>query len=163
MLSRKIQDALNEQINAEFHSAYLYLSMAAYFQSINFEGFAHWMRVQVEEEKGHGLRIFDFINDRDGRVTLKAVDAPPAKWASPLAAFEETCRHEVTVTGLLNDLLKLAGKEDDAATQIFLHEFITEQVEEEKNALTIVRTLKRIGDSANGLIMFDRELGKREK
>jgi ferritin len=161
MISKKIQDALNGQINAELYSAYLYMAMEAYFHSSNFPGFAGWMRVQTQEEKTHAMKIYDFINERGGRVTLDAIARPTGDWKSPLAAFEAAYKHEQKVTGLINDLVELAIKEKDHAAHIFLQWFVTEQVEEEKNASEIVAKLQVLKDSAGSMYMLDKELGKR--
>ena len=162
MISKKVQDALNEQINAEMYSAYLYLAMNAYFQSINFNGFAQWMRVQYQEEMIHAMKIYDFIAERGGRIVLDAIDKPQGEWKSPLAAFEAAYKHEQKVTGLINGLVELAKKEKDHATDIFLQWFVTEQVEEENNASEIVTKLQMLKDSAGQMFMLDRELGKRK-
>lgn len=161
MISGKIQDALNNQINAEFGAAYIYLSMSAYFTSVNLNGFAVWMRAQAQEEMGHAMRIYDFINDREGEIQLKAVDAPTAKWDSPLAAFEAAYAHEQKVTGMIYDIVDLSLKERDHATNSFLQWFVNEQVEEEATASDIVNKLKLVGDDNNGLFLLDRDLGTR--
>ena len=162
MISKKMQDALNDQINAEMYSAYLYLAMNAYFQSINFNGFAQWMRIQYQEEMIHAMKIYDFIAERGGRIVLDAIDKPQGEWKSPLAAFEAAYKHEQKVTGLINGLVELAKKEKDHATDIFLQWFVTEQVEEENNASEIVAKLQMLKDSAGQMFMLDRELGKRK-
>ena len=161
MLSKKIEDALNGQLNAEMFSAYLYVSMSAYFESANMQGMARWMVVQAKEEHSHAMKSFDFIVDRGGRVKLAAIAAPETDWASPLAAFEAAYAHEQKVTGLIGELVKLAKAEDDTATGIFLQWFVTEQVEEEKNASEIVQKLKMIKEAAPALLMLDAVLGKR--
>ena len=161
MLSPKIQDALNKQINAELFSSYLYLSMAAHFDSINLPGFAHWMKVQAKEELGHAMKFYEHVTDRRGRVTLSAIAAPATQWKSPLAAFEAAFRHEQKVTGLIADLVKLAAAEKDNATGIFLQWFVTEQVEEEKQTDAVVHQLKLVGDSAQ-ILMIDHALAQRE-
>ena len=161
MLSAKIQKALNDQINAEFASAYIYLSMAACFTSVNLNGFAQWMRVQAQEEMGHGMRIYDFLNDREGEVRLKQVAAPPATWQSPLAAFENVYSHEQEVTSKIYAIVDLSLKERDHATNTAMQWFVTEQVEEEATASDIVKKLKLVGDDANGLFLMDRDLGTR--
>jgi ferritin len=161
MLSKKMQDALNEQINAELYSAYLYLSMAAHFEAVNLKGFANWMRVQNQEETFHGMKFFDYVLSRQGRVELKAIAAPPTKWKSPLAVFEAVYEHEVKVTGLINKLATLAQRENDHATGVLLHWFINEQVEEEANADAIVQKLKLVGDNSGGLFLLDQELAQR--
>ncbi len=162
MLSTKVQDALNSQINAELYSAYLYLAMTAYFEAENLHGFANWMRVQAGEEMTHAMKIYDFVNERNGRVVLKPVAGPPTEWESPLAVFEKAYQHEQEVTGLINRLVDLSIGESDHATQSFLKWFIDEQVEEEANADNVVQDLRRVANSAHGLFMLDRELGGRK-
>ena len=161
MLNAKLQDAFNRQINAELYSSYLYLSMAAYFESRDLKGMANWMTVQAGEEKGHAMRIFDFVNDRSGRVTLTAIEAPQTEWKSPLEIFEEAYKHEQKITGMINELFNLAATERDSASHDFLEWFAREQVEEEANAQLIVAQLKLVGDSGVGLYLLDQELGKR--
>ena len=161
MLGRKMEEALNKQANAELFSSYLYLAMAYDFEAKNLPGFAHWLKVQAKEENGHAMRFFEYINDRRSRVSLAAIAEPQATWKTPLAAFEEVLAHEQKVTGLINALVELAAKEKDTATGVMLQSFVTEQVEEEKNADYIVAQLKMIGDSAHGLIMLDRALAQR--
>jgi ferritin len=162
MLSKKTEKALNDQINAELHSAYLYLSMAAYFESGNLSGFAHWMTRQASEEQGHAKRIFDYVHERGGRVLLKAIEAPETSWKSPLAAFKAALEHEKYITGRIDDLAALAEKESDRATLSMLKWFIDEQVEEEDAAATIVEQLKMAGESGHALLMMDRALAQRE-
>ncbi|HEY4760343.1 MAG TPA: ferritin [Thermoguttaceae bacterium] len=161
MLSQKVQEALNKQVNAELYSEYLYLSMAAYFEAENFKGMAHWMQIQASEEHQHALKFYDFINDRNGRVILPQIEGPKTQWNSPLDAFEDAYKHEQKVTGLINDLSNLALSEKDHATHNFLEWFVGEQVEEEANALKIVDQLKLVGDQGLGLYMMDQELGQR--
>jgi ferritin len=162
MISQAIQDAMNEQIKNELYSAYLYLSMAAYCESINLKGFAHWMRVQHQEETGHAMRFFDFINDRGGRVTLQAISQPPTEFKSPLDIFEQTLEHERKVTAMINKIYDLAVKEGDYASQALLQWFVTEQVEEEKSATEILEKLRLAGDRGSALLYLDHELGERE-
>jgi len=162
MLSKALEDAINEQINKELYSAYLYLSMSAYCEAASLPGCAHWMRMQAQEEVFHAMKFFDYVNDRGGRVVLNAIDQPTPVWKSPLEMFQEVLKHERKVTGLINQLYALAVKENDYATQMELQWFITEQVEEEASTSKIAQTLERIGDSGNGLIMLDGQLGKRE-
>ena len=161
MLSKKMEKAINQQINAEMYSSYLYLSMATYFESISLGGFSNWMRQQAQEELFHGMKMFDFVCERGGRVTLKTIDQPPAKWGSPLDVMKNVLSHEQKVTGLINDLVDLALDERDHATNIFLQWFVSEQVEEEDTAGGLVDKLKLIGKDANGLFMLDTELGQR--
>ena len=162
MLGKTIQDAMNEQIKNEFYSAYQYLSMAAYCESTNLPGFAHWMRAQSQEETEHAMKFYDFILDRGGRVVLQAMDQPVVEFGSPLEVFEQALEHERKVTAMINDLYGLAVRENDYASQTFLQWFVTEQVEEEKNTGDVVQTLKMIGDSSEALFLLDRELGQRE-
>jgi ferritin len=161
MISEKMQEALNGQMNAELYSSYLYLSMSAYFQDINLGGFANWMRVQAQEELVHAMKFYDFVNERGGRVALIAVEGPPIEWDSPLAVFEAAYKHETKVTGLINELVELALAEHDHATNIFLQWFVTEQVEEEDSANEVVQKIKLMGDAQGGLFMLDQELGQR--
>jgi ferritin len=161
MISKKMEKALNEQVNAELFSAYLYLSMEAYFKSLNLTGFANWMRVQTQEEMMHAMKIYDFIDERGGRIILKAIDGPDTKWDSPLAVFEAVYKHEQKVTGLINNLVNLAIEEKDHATNTFLQWFVNEQVEEESSADHIVQQLKLMESAPGGMFMLDRELGKR--
>jgi ferritin len=161
MFSSKVEKAINEQIKNELYSAYLYLSMAAYFDSINLPGFAHWMRVQFAEEQDHAKKFYHFVYERGGRVVLQALDQPPSEWASPLAVFEETLKHEQKVTALIDDLYALAVQENDYASQVFLQWFISEQVEEEANATQIIETLKMVGEKGQALIMLDHQLARR--
>ena len=161
MVSKKMEEALNGQVNAELYSAYMYLSMESYFKSLNFNGFANWMRIQTQEEVTHAMKIYDFVNERGGRVTLSAIDGPPTEWNSPLAVFEVVYKHEQKVTGLINDLVNLAIKEKDHATNSFLQWFVNEQVEEESSADEIVQQLKMMEDAPGGMFMLDRELGQR--
>lgn len=161
MMSEKIQAAMNEQINAELYSSYLYLSMSSYFTSINLMGMANWMRAQTQEELFHAIKMYDFVNERGGRAIMKAIAQPPTDWTSALAVFENGLAHEQKVTGLINNLVDLAMAERDHATTIFLQWFVTEQVEEESNASAIVNKLKMIGHDASSLFALDQELGQR--
>jgi ferritin len=161
MLSEKMQDAINGQLNAELYSSYLYLSMNAYFKSINLDGFANWMHYQAQEELTHAMKFYDFINQRGGRVNLLQIEAPPSQWNSPQAVFEATLEHEQKVTGLINELVELALSEHDHASNIFLQWFVSEQVEEEENVTGVLEQLKLMGEAKGGLFMIDRELSKR--
>ena len=161
MLSEKMQSALNDQLNAEAYSAYLYLSMSAWFESQNLSGFARWMQVQAQEELTHSLKFYGHIHERLGRVTLQAIDAPKTEWESPLNVFEEALAHEQKVTGLINDLVKLARDENDNAAGIFLQWFVTEQVEEEASADAVVHKLKMVGDRPGLLFQLDAVMGRR--
>ena len=161
MIGKKMQEALNEQINAELYSAYLYLSMAAYFESANLPGFANWMRVQTQEEQFHAMKFYDYIIERGGRVILRQIDAPPSDWDSPFASFKATLEHEQKVTGLVNELVYLARDEKDNASEVFLQWFVKEQVEEEDNVGKVLGQLKLIKDSLEALFMMDKEMGQR--
>lgn len=163
MLSKALQSAMNDQIKHELYSAYLYLSMCAYFESLNLPGFAHWMRVQAEEEVEHAMKFFDFIHERGGVVTLQAIDQPPTKFKSPLDAFQAAHEHERKVSQMINDIYTLAVQENDYASQAFLDWFVTEQVEEEKITSQVVEMLKRAGTEGPALLMLDQQLGAREE
>jgi len=161
MLKERIEKALNDQVNAEMFSAYLYLSMSANFSAMNFSGFAQWMKVQPSEEMVHAMKLYDFIIERGGRVTLTQIDSPETVWENPLAAFEGAYKHEQYITGRINDLVDIAIEEKDHATNIFLQWFVSEQVEEEASADEIVQKLKLVGGEGNAIFMLDRELGAR--
>ena len=161
MLNPKIEEALNEQINAEMWSAYLYLSMSLYFESCGRSGFANWYRVQFQEEQAHALALMDYVNARDGRVVLKPVSEVPVEWESARAAFINTLEHEQKVTTLIHNLYALAEEEKDFATRQKLNTFVAEQVEEEDTARGFIDALKKIGDNGYGLYMFDKELAAR--
>ena len=162
MLSKTLEDALNEQLNKEYYSAFLYLSMSSHFESINLLGMASWMRMQYEEEVLHGLKIFDMIIDMEGTVALKQVDGPPTKFDSVIGVFEKTLEHERNVTKMINEIYALAQKENNYAVQSALQWFIDEQVEEEKSVLEIVNQLKMIGDETTPLLMLDNKLSTRQ-
>ena len=161
MIGEKMRKALNGQVNAELYSAYLYLSMCAYFESVDLAGFANWMRVQTQEEVAHAMKIYDYVNERGGRVILEAIEKPVSEWDSPLAAFGAVFAHEQKVTGLINELVNLAIEEKDHAANIFLQWFVNEQVEEEAGADAIVKKLKLVADAPGGLYMLDAELAQR--
>jgi len=161
-LSKKMQDALNEQIREELASAYIYLSMAAYCESINLRGFAHWMQLQANEEMAHAMKFYGYINERGGRVMLKALEQPPIEFAGPVDVFEKTLAHEQHITGCIHKLYALASEEKDYASLGLLQWFVDEQVEEESNAGEILDTLKMVGDKGQALFMLDRQLGARE-
>jgi ferritin len=161
-MDKKLHNALNEQIKNELYSAYIYLSMAAWFESVNLEGFAHWMKIQAKEENIHAMKIFDFLNDRGVKVVLQAIAQPPVEFTSAKEIFEITLGHEKKVTAMINKLYELSQELGDNASRVFLHWFITEQVEEEKNPAKILDVLKMIKGEGAALIMLDRELAKRE-
>jgi len=161
MISKKMQDAFNDQIAAEFHSAYIYLAMSAYLESIDLPGCANWMRIQYQEELSHGEKFFDYIHERDGRAEVRAIDTPPMEWSSVLDVFEKAYAHEQKVTALIDNLVDVAREEKDRASEIFLQWFVTEQVEEEASVTAILQKLRMVGESRGGLFMVDRELGGR--
>jgi ferritin len=162
MLSKTVQDAINNQIRDEFFAAHLYLSMAAYFEDINLAGCAKWMRHQSEEEREHAMKFFDYVLDRGGRVLLQAIGEPTVEFDSPLAVFKKALEHEQRVTASINAIYALAVQEQDYPTQVMLHWFIEEQVEEEKNASDVIALLEKVGDSGHALIMLDRQLVARQ-
>lgn len=161
MIKEKMEKAINEQITEELFSSYLYLSMSAYFQSVNLPGFANWMKVQAQEELMHAMKFYDFINERRGRVLLKEIKTPQHEWKSPLEIFEDALKHEEYITEKINNLVDIAIKEKDHASNVFLQWFVNEQVEEESTADDIINRIKLIGESKGGLFMIDRELGTR--
>ena len=160
-LEPDLEKMLNEQVNAEFYSAYLYLSMAAHFESVDLQGFANWMRVQYQEETTHALMIFDYINDRNGRVKLTPIAAPKIEWASPLKAFRDAYEHEKHVSKLIHNLVNKSRQLSDNSTDTFLQWFVTEQIEEESNTYRVAQQLKLAGDDKSALLMLDRELARR--
>jgi ferritin len=161
MIKKTVEKAINDQIKQEIYSAYLYLSMSAYCESVNLSGLAHWMRIQFDEEMAHALRLFDFLINRGGRVTLQAIEKPPADFASPLEIFQQALEHEKNVTAMIEKLYETAAKENDYATQVELQWFISEQVEEEKSAGAIVEQLKLVGKDNAAMLMLDRQLASR--
>lgn len=161
MIGKAMQDAMNEQINKEFYSSYLYLSMAAYFEDKNLTGFAHWMRLQAEEEREHAMKFYNFILDAGGQVKLKGIDAPETEWKSNLVIAEQVAEHEAKVTASIHNLYEVALKEKDYAAQVMLHWFISEQVEEEKNAQELVAKLRLIEERGTAVLMLDHRLSKR--
>ncbi len=161
MLSKKLEEAVNEQIKWELYSAYLYMSMAGYFDSMNLRGFAHWLKVQAQEEHTHALRFYGYMIDRGGRVQLLPIDGPPHEWKSPLNAFQDGFTHETQVTARINNLMNLAIEASDHATTNFLQWFVAEQVEEEANFDAAVQQLKLVGNEGNGMFLIDREMAAR--
>ena len=161
MIKESVQAALNGQLNSELYASYYYLSMSAYFHAINLTGFASWMRTQAQEELMHAMKVYDFINDREGEVALTTIAAPKRQWDNSQAAFEDAYQHEKAVTAQIYDLVDLSLKERDHATNTFLQWFVTEQVEEEATASDIVNKLKLVGNDGNGLFILDRDLGTR--
>lgn len=160
-MDKKIETILNEQLNKEFWSGYLYLSMCGYFEFKNLQGFANWMRVQYQEELTHAMKFFDFICERGGKVSLLPIDPVKTKWKDHIEIFEETLKHEKYVTSCINEIVNTSMECKDFATHNFLQWYIEEQVEEEANASLILDQLKMIGDDKNALLMMDRELGTR--
>lgn len=162
MFTDNMQKTMNQQINAEYYSSYLYLSMEAYFESLNLPGFAHWMHIQALEENIHALKFFNFIHERGGRVALTSIQAPPTEWKSPQEVFEASLKHEQHVTSLINNLVNVAIAEKDHASNAFLQWFVNEQVEEESSADKILRQLRMIEGRPEGLLLLDRELAARQ-
>ena len=161
MLTKKVEAAMNDQLQKELQSAYVYLGMSAYCETESLPGFAAWLRRQFDEEQQHALRFYNFIVDRGARVELKQLDAPPTKYASPLAVFETALEHEKAVTKAINELYDLVAREKDFASQAWLDWFATEQVEEEKTVTQIVDDLRRVGASGDGLFFLDKDLASR--
>lgn len=161
MIKEKMLNALNEQINAEQYSALLYLSMSAYFNEKGLPGFANWMYIQYQEELTHANKFFNYINERDGKVQLKAIEQMPTDFNGVIEVFEKTLEHEQKVTSLINNLVDIAVEVRDHATQSFLKWFVDEQVEEEANVKEILDTLKLIDGQGNGIFMLDREMRQR--
>lgn len=161
-ISNNVQNAINDQIKHELYSSYLYLAMSAHFEAVNLPGFAKWTRMQATEEMEHAMKFYDYLNERSGRVVLQAIDQPPVEWGTPFEIFEAILGHEQKVTGLIHKIYETAVAEKDYATQVMLHWFIEEQVEEEASASEIVERLRMIGDSKGNMIHIDRHLGKRQ-
>jgi len=161
MLSPALQVAMNEQVGNEMYAANQYLAMSAYFEDLSLPGFAQWMRMQAEEEREHAMKFYDFIHDRAGQVRLQGIGQPVVEFASPLDVFQKALEHEQRVSGQINEIYALAVRENDFASQAFLNWFVTEQVEEEKNAHQLIDTLRMVGDRGDALVMLDRELGAR--
>ncbi|HSR52193.1 MAG TPA: ferritin [Acidobacteriota bacterium] len=162
MLSDKMEKELNKQVNAELESFYIYLSMAAYMESIDLLGFAHWMRQQADEEMEHAMKIYDYIHERDGRVVLQKIGAPPSDWEGVAAAFKSAYEQEVAISKKIDKIVDLAIKEADHATHSFMQWFVNEQVEEVATVKTIIQKLKLIDGAAGGLFLLDREMGQRQ-
>lgn len=162
MLSKKMEAALNAQINAELWSAYLYLSMSAHFAAEGKPGISHWFKAQFDEEQGHAMKIFEYVVERGGKVELKPIAEVTQSWESPLAAFEDTLKHEQIVTAKINDLVTLAREEKDYATESMLQWFVNEQVEEESTAQGYIDALRMIKDNGFGIYTFDKELRGRQ-
>lgn len=161
MVSNKLETAINEQINAEFWSAYLYLSMSVHFANKGLPGFANWFKVQFQEEQDHAMKLINYLIAKGNKITLKPIEEVTTSWDSLLAAFEDTLAHERMVTGMINNLVRLARSEDDYATENILQWFVTEQVEEEETAQEMIDSLKLIGDNGFGVYTMDKELASR--
>ena len=161
-MDKQLEKLIQDQIKNEWYSAYLYLSMAAWFETQNLEGFAHWMYKQAGEEQVHGKKMFDFLVDRGVKVVLQAIAQPPADFASPVECFEKSYEHEQKVTALINGIADQADKANDHPTKVFIQWFITEQVEEEKNASRILDLLKKFPPGSGAIYQLDHQLGKRE-
>ena len=161
MIGKAMQDAINEQINKELYSSYLYLSMAAHFEEQNLPGFAKWMHIQEGEERGHAMKLYEFLIERGGRVELKPIAAPEGEWKNSLELFRQVAAHEAAVTASIHNLYETALKEKDYAAQVILQWFVTEQVEEEKNAAEIVAQLELVEARGTAVLMLDHRLGKR--
>jgi ferritin len=161
MISNAMQNAINEQINKEMFSSFLYLSMASYFEHAGLPGAAKWMYVQASEEHEHGMKLFEHLVDRGGRAVLGAIAAPETEWASPMAAFKAVLAHEQLVTKSIHDLYEVALNEKDYAAQVLLQWFINEQVEEEKNATAVIDSMNRIEAHETAILQLDHQLGKR--
>ena len=161
MITEKVGKVLNEQVNKELYSAYLYLAMSAYFSDIGLLGFANWMRVQAQEEQAHAMFIYDFLLDRGEKIVLTAIDAPQTTWSNPLAVVEEVLKHEIYVTSLINNIVSVAEEVKDRATMSYMNWFVDEQVEEEANAKEIIDKLKLIGDDKSALYLLDKDLAAR--
>ena len=162
-INETVQNAINEQIKDELYSAYLYLAMSAHFEAENFSGFAKWTRMQAEEEVEHAMKLFDFVNERGGRVKLQAIAQPAVEFGTPLEVFGEILKHEQKVTALINRLYEVVLNEKDYATQVMLHWFIDEQVEEEDNASGMVERLKMAGDNKGALLQLDQYAASRSE
>lgn len=161
MLTQKMEKAFNEQINAEMYSAYLYLSMASYFENKNLQGFANWMRIQFKEEWAHAMKFFDFVLERGGKVELEKIDKPQVDWKDAIDVMVETYKHELHVTSLIHNLMSLAHEEKDYASVSMLQWFVDEQVEEEATASALLEKLKMIEGKGPGMFMIDKELSLR--
>lgn len=161
MINENVGKILNEQVNKELYSAYLYLSMSAYFSDLGLLGFANWMRVQAQEEQAHAMFIYDFLIDRGEKVILTTIDAPPTSWENSLNVIEEVLKHEIYVTSLINNIISVAEEAKDRATMSYMNWFVDEQVEEEANAKEIIDKLKLIGDDKSALYLLDKDLSTR--
>ena len=160
-MNEKLQQAFNDQINKEFYSEYLYMSMFAYFDRMNLQGFKNWMNVQMQEEHAHAMGMFNYVHERGGKVILQAIDQPQTDWESPVALFEHVLEHEKFVTSRINALMDVAEEVKDRAAVSFLDWYLKEQVEEEANVSNVLKTLKMVCEDKNCLYMYDKELATR--
>ena len=160
-ISKTMNDAINQQVNRELFSAYLYLAMGAYFDAQNLSGFATWMKLQAKEEQEHAQRFYDYVYSRGGQITYKEIETPQSEWKSPLDVFKDVLNHEQKVTEMINNLLVIARNEKDYATESMLKWFIDEQVEEEESAMNVIQKLEEIGANKIGIMMMDGKLGAR--
>ncbi|MFA6098101.1 MAG: ferritin [Patescibacteria group bacterium] len=163
MINKKVEKAINGQIQAELYSSYLYLAMSAYCTSLNFKGFAKWLKVQAGEEIKHAMKFYDFLHDRSGQVELLALQKPPVNFTSPTKVFQQAYGHEKKITGMINGLYELAKQEKDYAFEEFLHWFLDEQVEEEAQTYEVASVLEKIGEKGSGIWMLDHQLGERKE
>jgi len=161
MIGKKVEAAINKQINEELYSAYLYLSMAGYCDSLNLKGFTNWMRIQFQEEQAHAMLLYDFLQERGGTVVLETINKPPVEWNGIIDMFENVLKHEQMITGLINDLVDMGISEKDHATVNFLQWFVEEQVEEEANATDVLDQIKMTEGKGPGMFMLDREMRTR--
>ncbi|MBN2685205.1 MAG: ferritin [Pontiellaceae bacterium] len=161
MISKRMEVALNEQVNKEFYSAYMYLAMSAYCNTMGLPGFSHWMRMQYEEENLHVTKMYDYILNQGGEIHLKTIEEPPKEYGTPLEIFQKTLEHEQFVTQSIHQLMGLAMEEHDYATQAFLQWYVSEQVEEESNVQDVLNPLRMVGEDKGGLMMIDQKLGGR--
>jgi ferritin len=160
-MNTKLENAINEQMNFEIYSSYLYMAISSYFKNENLNGFANWMAIQAQEELTHTMKFYNYLHEREGKVIFEAIAKPPVSWESPLKAFEAAYEHEKIVTSRISDLMDLAIQVKDHATHTALQWYITEQVEEEASVLNIIRQLRLIKNAPNGMFMLDRELAQR--
>ncbi len=161
MINQKMEQAINDQIQKELYSSYLYLAMSTYSESQNLKGFAHWLKLQHDEEKEHAMKLVDYLLERGGKVAFQALEAPPAEFGTPVEVFEQVLAHELYVTASIHKLYELAVAEKDIAAQIFLQWFVTEQVEEEANVTEVLEKLKVIGENSSGIFYMDSAMAKR--
>mgnify|MGYP001616575583 CR=1 FL=1 len=161
-ITEKMQNAFNKQINNELFSEYLYLSLASFFAEKNLNGFANWFKLQAQEEHAHAMKLYDYVIDRDGKVLLESIPAPPNSWPNELDAVEKVVEHEKKVTKMIDELFNLAKIEHDSASEVFLHWFVTEQVEEEASAKDTLDKTRMVSDSKHGIFILDRELANRK-